>query len=190
MLGVAGAAVAYTTIRWIGKRAHPLVSVNYFAAWCTIVSSIALAFVPSVPFLVPTTSRQWFLLVLIGVSGFTMQFLLTAGLRYEKSSRATNMVYSQMLFALGFDKVIWGTTPGVVSVVGSSLILGGAIVVAVQKERTATGEKASSDEERGLMSNDGGPAPEAESHELEEREGRASGEHIQVDEGHDDVSRR
>ncbi|KAK4904590.1 hypothetical protein LTR66_017887, partial [Elasticomyces elasticus] len=38
LLGVLGAACAYTTIRWIGKRAHPLISVNYFAAWCTLVS--------------------------------------------------------------------------------------------------------------------------------------------------------
>jgi hypothetical protein len=36
------------------------------------------------------------------------QFLLAAGLQYEKSSRATNMVYIQMLFALAFDKLVWG----------------------------------------------------------------------------------
>ena len=74
--------------------------------------------------LVPTLAR------LTGIQ----QFLLAAGLAYEKSSRATNMVYSQMLFALGFDKLIFGHTPGVMSILGSSLILGSAIVVAVQKD--------------------------------------------------------
>jgi drug/metabolite transporter (DMT)-like permease len=35
LIGVLGAAGAFTTIRWIGKRAHPLISVNYFATWVT-----------------------------------------------------------------------------------------------------------------------------------------------------------
>jgi drug/metabolite transporter (DMT)-like permease len=51
MLGVLGAACAFTTIRWIGKRAHPLLSVNYFAAWYAIslyfTSKISLTFVRS-----------------------------------------------------------------------------------------------------------------------------------------------
>lgn len=70
------------------------------------------------------------------------QFLLAAGLQYEKSSRATNMVYMQMLFALSFDKLIWGTTPGVLSITGSSLILGSAIYVAMHKEEPTKAERA------------------------------------------------
>lgn len=155
MLGVFGACVAYTTIRWIGKRAHPLISVNYFAVWCTLVSAVGLLFVPSISFVLPSGWREWGLLIFIGITGFVMQFLLTAGLRYEKGSRATNMVYSQMLFALGFDKLIWGTTPGVMSVIGSSLILGGAIVVALQKSTSKDESivERTSDEEQGLVDN-------------------------------------
>ena len=63
-----------------------------------------------------------------------MQFLLSAGLQHEKSSRATNMVYTQMLFALIFDKVVFGTNPSLLSLLGSSMILGSAIYVALQKE--------------------------------------------------------
>lgn len=44
------------------------------------------------------------------------------------------MVYMQMLFALTFDKLVWGTTPGFLSIVGSSLILGSAIYVALHKQ--------------------------------------------------------
>lgn len=83
------------------------------------------------------------------------QFLLAAGLQYEKSSRATNMVYMQMLFALSFDKLIWGTTPGALSIVGSSLILGSAIYVAMHKENPTKaesfGERGDHEEGRGLM---------------------------------------
>ena len=65
------------------------------------------------------------------------------------------MVYMQMLFALTFDKLIWGTTPGALSIVGSSLILGSAIYVAMNKEepeKSAQQVERGEDEERGLMS--------------------------------------
>jgi hypothetical protein len=64
------------------------------------------------------------------------------------------MVYTLMLFALGFDKVIWGTSPGAVSIMGSSLILGSAIYVAVQKEvgkKNATAASGSAEEGRGML---------------------------------------
>ena len=38
MVGVLGGAVVITTLRWIGKRAHPLITVNYFATWVVVVS--------------------------------------------------------------------------------------------------------------------------------------------------------
>ncbi|RMZ66053.1 integral membrane duf6 [Pyrenophora seminiperda CCB06] len=155
MLGVVGAAGAYTTIRWIGKRAHPLISVNYFAAWCTVVSIVAMFTLPGVSFLLPNNLKDWCYLVFLGICGFVMQFLLAAGLQYEKSSRATNMVYMQMLFALTFDKLVWGTTPGALSIIGSSLILGSAIYVAIHKEepkkKIEARESGDRDEESRLM---------------------------------------
>lgn len=174
MLGVLGAAGAYTTIRWIGKRAHPLISVNYFAAWCTLVSIVAMLTMPGVGFLLPRYFKDWCYLIFLGICGFVMvcpscpcaginidylkQFLLAAGLQYEKSSRATNMVYMQMLFALTFDKLVWGTTPGTLSIIGSSLILGSAIYVAMNKEdpekKLTPRERGAEDEERGLMSSE------------------------------------
>jgi hypothetical protein len=64
------------------------------------------------------------------------------------------MVYMQMLFALAFDKLVWGTTPGTLSIIGSSLILGSAIYVAMRKEdpkKATEREQGNGDEERGLM---------------------------------------
>ncbi|KAI9678142.1 MAG: hypothetical protein M1817_006086 [Caeruleum heppii] len=155
LLGVAGAACAYTTIRWIGKRAHPLISVNYLATWCSIVSVVGLLVVPGVDFRLPANLRQWGLLLFLGLCGFAMQLLLTTGLQHEKSSRATNMVYTQMLFALTFDKLLWGTTPGALSIVGSSLILSSAIYVAVPKDaakKATVGQpRCTHDEEQGLV---------------------------------------
>lgn len=153
LVGVLGAACAYTTIRWIGRRAHPLISVNYFAAWSTIVSIVALLAIPSIGFRLPASIRQWLYLIFLGVCGFVMQFLLTAGLQYEKSSRATNMVYTQMLFALAFDKLVWDTTPGFLSILGSSLILGSALYIAVlnNKAKEQKGRDGRGDEEVALV---------------------------------------
>ena len=156
LTGVLGAACAYTTIRWIGKRAHPLISVNYFAAWSTIVSTVALLALPGIGFRLPASLRQWIYLLFLGTSGFIMQFLLTAGLAYEKSSRATNMVYTQMLFALACDKLVWNVSPGLLSILGSSLILGSALYVAVHNNKVKESKPnvdGAGDEEVGLMSN-------------------------------------
>ena len=159
MVGVLGAAGAYTTLRWIGKRAHALISVNYFATWCTIVSVVMMAALPSIGFVLPKSPKEWGYLLFLGVCGFFMQFLLATGLQYEKSSRATNMVYTQMLFALTFDKIVFGTTPGLLSIVGSSLILGSAIYVAVHKNAATMPQQRRAeemvggtyDEEQGLV---------------------------------------
>ncbi|GAB7356896.1 hypothetical protein MBLNU459_g7757t1 [Dothideomycetes sp. NU459] len=161
LVGVCGAVSAYTTIRWIGKRAHPLISVNYFAMWCTIVSIVAQLTLPGVGFLLPADAKEWGYLLFLGACGFIMQFLLAAGLSYEKSSRATNMTYTQMLFALSFDRFFFGTTPSLMSIIGSTLILGSAIYMALQRQ-SASGEEGeeeselrrqrSRDEEVGLMS--------------------------------------
>ena len=122
---------------------------------------------PGVGFFLPNNIKDWAYLIFLGVCGFTMvsldtqnihpilpltyltlnqfkqQFLLATALAHEKSSRATNMTYTQMLFALGFDKLIFDHTPGLLSILGSSLILGSAIVVAVQRESPSTNKNSS-----------------------------------------------
>lgn len=51
------------------------------------------------------------------------------------------MVYSQMLFALCADRLIWGLVPGTWSLGGSALILSAAICIALQKDKTAGSER-------------------------------------------------
>jgi drug/metabolite transporter (DMT)-like permease len=57
------------------------------------------------------------------------------------------MTYSAMLFAVVFDLVIWGTVPGLLSILGSTLILGSAIYVAIHKDALQSGGQDSKDEE-------------------------------------------
>ena len=97
----------------------------------------------------------------LAIANSVKQYLLAAGLAAEKSSRATNMVYVQMLFALIGDKLIFNTNPSLLSLLGSSLILSSAIYVALQKGSIQINEKnrgegpgsVNVDEEQGLTGN-------------------------------------
>lgn len=143
LLGVLGGSGAITTIRTIGERTHPLISVNYFSTWCTLVTTTVLAAAPllgvgqpALRFGFPHSPRQWALLLLICLCGFTTQYLMTAGLGGERSNRATAMVYTHMLFAAGFDKWVFGHEMGIVSLVGCGLIIGSALWAALSKKPT------------------------------------------------------
>jgi drug/metabolite transporter (DMT)-like permease len=72
LVGVLGAATAYTVLRWIGKRAHPLISVNYFATTTFFVCLILQSVLPEVGFLLPSDVKDWGWLVFLGVCGFVM----------------------------------------------------------------------------------------------------------------------
>lgn len=144
LIGVLGAAGAYTTIRWIGKRAHPLISVNYFATWCTLVSGVVLTVAPlldigqpDLHFALPQGPKQWFLLFFLGAMGFIMQFILTTGLSIDRSNRANAMVFTHMLFAAGFDRWVFGQSMGWMSLMGCGLIIGGALYMVLSKQEAA-----------------------------------------------------
>ena len=59
MVGAFFAASAYSTIRVIGKRAHSLVSVNYFAMTATIGSCLIILIHPELQFEIPQGFLQW-----------------------------------------------------------------------------------------------------------------------------------
>lgn len=160
ILGTFGASTAYATIRVIGTRAHSLISVNYFAAIATIGSTVIILVHPDLHFVMPRTGTHWVLVAIIGLAGFLLQFLLTEGLQREKGGRATNLTYLQLVFALVVERVIWGTTPPVESLVGAMLIIGAAVWVSLQKNSVAAGKKKAevADEESRLLGNEEGNA--------------------------------
>ncbi|KAI1186955.1 hypothetical protein F5B17DRAFT_401731 [Nemania serpens] len=143
LLGVLGTSFAFTTLRAIGTRAHPLLSVNYFNSLCIIVTFSVLSLAsyldigqPEIRFGCPSSMYQWGLLLLVTASGLILQVLTTKGLAAERSNRATAMTYTQVLFAAGFDRLVWGTTMSWMSTTGCMLIIAGAVWVATAKKGT------------------------------------------------------
>ena len=153
IVGTLGASTAYSTIRIIGKRAHSLISVNYFSLIATLASFLVILFHPDLHFTLPTTWLQWGLIAIIGLFGFLLQFLLTEGLQREKAGRAMNLMYLQLVFALVVERLIWGTTPPVESLVGAALIIASAVALSLQKGAgKGDGKKKQPDPEaRGLL---------------------------------------
>ncbi|GAW14987.1 hypothetical protein ANO14919_043950 [Xylariales sp. No.14919] len=146
LLGVVGSAFTFTILRAIGSRAHPLMSVNYFGAWTVTVASSVLFLAPylqvgqpELQFALPSSAHQWGFLLVITACGFAVQYLLTKGLAAERSNRATAMTYTHMLFAAGFDRFVWGTTMGWMSVTGCAMIIAGAVWVAAGKQEPTKG---------------------------------------------------
>ncbi|POR38141.1 Putative membrane protein [Tolypocladium paradoxum] len=142
LLGVLGAAGAFATLRTIGKRAHPLISVNFFGMISTVICLLVLGLAPALDvgqpalrWITPTSAKQWILLLTLGALGFIMQYLLTAGLSADKSNRANAMVYTHMLFAVAFDRWVFGHRMGLMSFLGCALIMGSAVGVVFMRKQ-------------------------------------------------------
>ena len=146
----------------------------YFTLGGSIFSLGSLFLIPSIGGVIwPHTLSQWGLLLSISISGFANQYFLTRGLQIEKAGRATTMLYTQMLFALALELIVWGTTPGWDSLAGSGCILGSVIWVGMKKaERADTAKARTVDEEVGLMS-ERVEGEEEENNELMEMEDAA-----------------
>ncbi|SCU89152.1 LAME_0E02388g1_1 [Lachancea meyersii CBS 8951] len=135
LLGVLGASNVYIIIRYIGNRAHAIMSVSYFALIACIVALVGICVFPSIGFQIPQTGRQWFLFSLIGFSGFFMQLLLTMGIQKERAGRGAFMSYSQVIYALIWDLLIWHHLPGIWSWCGMFVIVGSAVCVIKYKPK-------------------------------------------------------
>lgn len=133
LFGVLGGGCSYTAIKAIGTRAHPLISVNYFATWSFLFALIPLIIgpligSPELTLVLPSSFGEWFLLFFISIVGFAVQLLLTLGVAQDRTNGATDMIYTNMFWALLLDRLVFGTVPGWTSILGIMLILGSTLV--------------------------------------------------------------
>ncbi|PCH34639.1 DUF6-domain-containing protein [Wolfiporia cocos MD-104 SS10] len=143
LLGVMGSTGAYTTIRAIGKRAHPMHNVVAFSTQCVFMSSLAMLILRT--HIVLPTRLDWIAMLLgIGFCGFWGQILMTMGLQREAAGRVTMAVYVQIIFATINDLIFFHSTPSLLSIIGTAIIMTSAIYVAVTKENTGKHKRSRS----------------------------------------------
>jgi drug/metabolite transporter (DMT)-like permease len=66
---------------------------------------------------------------------------MTAGLVRDHSSRATNVMYSSVVFALILDWAIWGVLPGTWSAIGGLIVVSATFWGAMQNGREIGSER-------------------------------------------------
>ncbi|RPD56863.1 drug/metabolite transporter [Lentinus tigrinus ALCF2SS1-7] len=136
LLGVVGLTSAYTTIRAIGKRAHPMHNLGAFSFFCILTAPIAMV-VARTPVVVPDNFPCLLMILAVSTCGFAAQMTMTTGLQRETAGRGTMAIYVQVIFALVFERVFFHTTPPPPSILGTVIILSSAIYVAVSIEFNA-----------------------------------------------------
>lgn len=126
-------AGAWVCLRRIGKRASTYHSISYFAL-CSWVSSFVAMWVLNQPFVMPTSTLSLFLLLGVGLFSLLAQVFQTLGLQRESAGRAATMSYLQIIFALAWQLLLFGSVPDVVSIAGSLIILASGAWVALSKD--------------------------------------------------------
>ncbi|KAF5309361.1 hypothetical protein D9611_013998 [Ephemerocybe angulata] len=160
LIGVLGATLAFTSLRAIGKRAHPMHSMISFSGQAIVFSGIAML-VTNTKFIVPTRLTWLALLLMIGIFGFIAQILLTMGLQRETAGRGTMAVYIQIVFATILQRIFLHSTPPPLSILGTVIIIAAALYTALSKVKEKGQSLASgtsravpnqADEEQALLS--------------------------------------
>lgn len=138
LIGVLGASAVYIIIRFIGSKAHAILSVSYFSMIVTIISLFGILLIPSMSFQVPKDPKQWLLFSNLGVCGFVFQLLLTMGIQKERAGRGSLMSYTQLIYAVFWDVSLWHHWPSFWSWLGMIVILTTTIIVGKFKPKQDT----------------------------------------------------
>jgi len=72
----------------------------------------------------------------------------------DKSSRATSMLYLQIVFAAILDWGVWGVLPGLWSWVGGGVVVGSTLWLALAKSEEGSGDRVRGGDEETLIEED------------------------------------
>ncbi len=128
LAGLAGAfltACAYAVLRRLAQVEHELVILLYFHLVAVPASLAAAA-----PIWVWPSPWEWLLLAAVGVAAQGGQVTLTRGMKHVTAASASVILYLQILFATLWGLAVLGEQPGLWTLGGSLLVLGGTVVAA------------------------------------------------------------
>jgi len=133
LLGAILSAIAYVTVRRLGRSEDPLVVVF----WLPLVT-IPVATPFALPVWTWPDARGWACVVGIGVATQIAQVALTKGLAREAAGRATAVGYLQVAFATLFSAIAFGVWPDSWGWIGMAAIVG-SLLFASRRSGAASG---------------------------------------------------
>lgn len=129
LLGAFAMAGVYIVIRYLGNQVDAIMNVSYFALVTVIVSLVGIIMIPSMKFQIPRTFKEWTLFINLGISGFCLQLLLTLGIQRERAGRGSLVTYTQLIYSIFWDAVLYKHFPSTWSGCGMFLIIGSTMYV-------------------------------------------------------------
>ncbi|GAN07981.1 solute carrier family 35 member G1-like [Mucor ambiguus] len=121
LVGAMMSAVAYVTVRKIGRGAHYMVHVVYFGLVSIVVAPIGMT-VFQTP-VMPQGGYEYGMLLLVGLSAFVGQCFLNQGLQMAPAGPGTLMRMNDVVFAFLFGIFVLHEYPDVYSISGASIIV-------------------------------------------------------------------
>lgn len=123
LAGGAGAGIAYTYVRRLGKHGErgPVIVAFFSIFTCAMCLPMMLVH------FVPLSAKQLLYLLAAGACAACAQFAVTAAYRYASAGQISVFDYSQVLFASIWGILFFGEVPDAVSIAGYVLILSMAI---------------------------------------------------------------
>ncbi|KAF2449150.1 hypothetical protein P171DRAFT_469291 [Karstenula rhodostoma CBS 690.94] len=135
LLSIVASATSYITLAHLSRTVHPSLTLAHFSTATLTLSALLLLLAHREPLHLPPTPLQWVLVLVLGVLGFGMHWLMTASLAREgDAKRPLNFVYTQIVWVVVADKVVWGVQPDAWKYLGGALIVGSAVFVASTRE--------------------------------------------------------
>ncbi|KAJ2960365.1 hypothetical protein NQZ79_g4299 [Umbelopsis isabellina] len=131
VIGAMMSAVAYVTVRKIGKGAHFMVHVVYFGALSSALSPIGIWGFQH--FVMPETFNDYLILILVGTFAFLGQCLLNQGLQLAPAGPGTLMRMNDIVFAFLFGILLLHEIPTLSSILGAAVIVGCTTALGIHK---------------------------------------------------------
>ncbi|KAK4521229.1 uncharacterized protein ATC70_013174 [Mucor velutinosus] len=121
LAGAMMSAVAYVTVRKIGRGAHYMVHVVYFGLVSIVVAPIGMTMFQTP--VMPQGGYEYGMLLLVGLSAFVGQCFLNQGLQMAPAGPGTLMRMNDVVFAFLFGIFILHEYPDIYSISGASIIV-------------------------------------------------------------------
>ena len=132
-----GVACVTITIRAISRTESAETTVLYFTLFSIIVTGALLPW-----FGRPHDFDTWLLLVAIGITGGIGQLGLTASLRFAPIATLAPIDFLQLVFAMLFGWLLFGTQPALTTTLGAMLIIGSVLATIPRKRQKDRPEPA------------------------------------------------